>query len=132
MELVNKLRKRERENNPIRVGIVGCGQMGSGLAHAVNNVTGMTIAAIADIDPARGIKTFVEMGHDKESVVITDDAGTAQDTVIGGKPVVTSNALLMTAIPGLEANVEATGGTNIGARVAYESILNGKPIKMDS
>ena len=57
MELVSKLRKRSSEGNPIRIGIVGCGQMGSGLAHAINNIDGMRVCAIADIDVDRAINT---------------------------------------------------------------------------
>jgi predicted homoserine dehydrogenase-like protein len=49
MELVTKLRARAAEGNPIAVGIVGCGQMGSGLAHTLNSIQGMAIRAIADI-----------------------------------------------------------------------------------
>ncbi len=130
MELVTKLRKRAANGNPIRVGIVGCGQMGSGLAHAIGSIAGMRVAAIADMDPTRGINTFVELGRAKEDVIVTEDAGTAEDAIRAGKAVVTSNAFLMPGLNGLEANVEATGVPDIGARVAYDSIMNKKPVIM--
>ena len=130
MELISKLRKRAAEGNPLKVGIVGCGQMGSGLAHAMQSVEGMTVAAISDIAVERGIRTFEELGCRREDVVVTDDRGTAEDTVRAGKAVVTSNALLMPALESLEANVEATGVPDVGARVAYDSIMNHKPIVM--
>lgn len=130
MELISKLRKRAAEGNPLKVGIVGCGQMGSGLAHAMQSVEGMTVAAISDIAPERGIKTFEELGRKREDVVVTDDRGTAEDAVRSGKAVVTANALLMPALEGLEANVEATGVPDVGARVAYDSIMNRKPVIM--
>lgn len=128
MELVNKLKVRQDEGNPVAVGIVGCGQMGSGLAHTINNINGMKVKAIADIDTRRALKTFSEMGH--TDVVATDNQAQAEDAIKAGKAVATADALLMTRLDGIEANVEATGNTDIGARVAYESIQTRKPVIM--
>jgi len=130
MELVSKLRKRSAEGDPIRVGIVGCGQMGSGLAHTIHNVEGMRVAAIADMDPRRGIGTYVEMGQAASDIVVTEDLGQAEDAIRAGRPVVTPNALAMPALEGLEALVEVTGVPDVGARVAYEAIMARKPIVM--
>ena len=130
MELVSKLQNREADGNPISVGIVGCGQMGSGLAHTINNIKGMRVSIIADIEPEKGIKTLVEMGHERGSIVTVDSKDQAEDAIRKGKPVVTSNALMMTELDGLEANVEVTGVPDIGAEVAYYSILNNKPVIM--
>ncbi|MCK5735392.1 MAG: hypothetical protein KAH21_02895, partial [Spirochaetaceae bacterium] len=130
MELVKKLDERVAAGNPIKVGIVGCGQMGSGLAHTIGNVTGMQVAAIADIDPERGIKTLTEMGYAKNDIVVTDSLPKAEEAIGKNRPVVSSDAFLMTRINGLEANVEATGVPEIGANVAYQSIMNKKPIIM--
>ena len=130
MELVSKLRKRSAEGDPIRVGIVGCGQMGSGLAHTIHNVEGMRVAAIADMDPQRGIGTYRDMGHAADDIVVTDDLGQAEDAIRAGRPVVTPNALAMPALEGLEALVEVTGVPDVGARVAYEAIMARKPIVM--
>ena len=130
MELLRKLRTRHAAHDPIRVGIVGCGQMGSGLAHATSAVQGMRVAAIADIDPARAIATFVDLGHDRADVVVTDSEPTAAGALAAGRPLVTADALLLTRLDRLEANVEATGVPDVGARVAYESIANRKPVIM--
>ncbi len=130
MELVSKLRKRSAEGDPIRVGIVGCGQMGSGLAHTIHNVKGMRVAAIADLDPQRGIGTYVDMGQAASDVVVTEDLGVAEDAIRAGRPVVTPSALAMPALEGLEALVEVTGVPDVGARVAYEAIMSRKPIVM--
>jgi predicted homoserine dehydrogenase-like protein len=130
MELVSKLRKRSSAGDPIRVGIVGCGQMGSGLAHTINNVEGMRVAAIADLDPGRGIQTFIEMGQTAEDVIITEDPGAAEDAIRAARPLVTPAALAMPALEGLEAIVEVTGVPDVGARVAYEAIMARKPIVM--
>jgi len=130
MELVAKLKRRFEEGNPISVGIIGCGQMGSGLAHAVSHVVGMASKAIADIEPQRAIDTYREMGWKKTDIVVTAKKGDAEDALRKGKVVVTTDALLMPQLDGLEVNVEVTGCTDIGAQVAWASITSKKPIVM--
>jgi len=130
MELVKKLEKRAEEKKPVSIGLIGCGQMGSGLVHTVSRIKGMKVSAIADIDPERGIRTFEEIGYSKNDIVVTDNADEVQASLEKDRPVVTQDALLLTGVPGIEANVEATGVTSIGAQAAYTSIINKKPIIM--
>ena len=130
MELVSKLKQRSSEGNPIRIGIVGCGQMGSGLAHAINNIDGMRVTAIADIEVERAIKTYQEMGRSPTDIVVTENPGKAEDAIKAGQVIVTPNAFQMPVLDSLEAIVEATGVPDIGARVAYDAIMARKPIIM--
>lgn len=130
MELISKLRKRSAEKNPIRVGIVGCGQMGSGLAHTLNIIDGMCVTAIADIEVNRGIQTYLELGFSDDDIQVTENPSEAEDAIKAGRVVVTPNAFMMPGIEKLEAIVEVTGVPEIGAKVAYESIMARKPIIM--
>ncbi|MDI6451408.1 NAD(P)H-dependent oxidoreductase [Anaerobaca lacustris] len=130
MELVRKLKQRQAEGNPVSVGLIGCGQMGSGLAHTINNIDGMTVRAIADIDPQRGIATFREMGVPRDAICSAETAGQLQDALAAHRVAVTPNAELLTQAETIEANVEATGVPDVGAFIALRSIENRKPIIM--
>jgi predicted homoserine dehydrogenase-like protein len=130
MELISKLRQRQAGNNPVSVGIIGCGQMGSGLAHTINNITGMQVNAIADIRPELAVQTYIEMGIDRSQIVIAEHIGQANDALRHKKFVVTPDALLMTDLDSIEANVEVTGVTDTGAKIALTSIEKRKPIIM--
>lgn len=130
MELIKKLEQRASGNNPVAVGIIGCGQMGSGLAHTLNNIKGMQVRAIADIRPELAIATLQEMKISKHDIVETNSVGEANDALKKGKFLVTSDALLMTDLDRIEANVEVTGHTDTGAKVALTSIEKRKPIIM--
>jgi predicted homoserine dehydrogenase-like protein len=130
MELIKKLEKRVLEKNPVAVGIIGCGQMGSGLAHTLNNIKGMTVRAIADIKPELAIATFLDMQVSKNDIVETNSIAQANDALKKGKFIVTTDALLMTDLEKIEANVEVTGHTDTGAKVALTSIEKRKPIVM--
>lgn len=130
MELLRKLQQRVENKNPVSIGIVGCGQMGSGLAHTINNIQGMQVNCIADINAERAITTFLELGISRGDIIETSSLDRANDALNSGKKVVTTNAMLLTGIDHIEANVEATGVPDIGARMALSSIERKKPIIM--
>ncbi len=130
MELIRKLKHRQAEGRPISVGLVGCGQMGSGLAHTINNIEGMAVSAIADIDINRAITTFLDMGVPRESIRSAETVSQIQDALRGGSRAVTADAELLAQAEAIEANVEATGVPDVGARIALRSIESHKPIIM--
>jgi predicted homoserine dehydrogenase-like protein len=104
--------------------------MGSGLAHTINNIRGMNVQAIADIDPERARKTYLDMKIPEKDIYVAESVGQANDLLKKGKFVITPDALMMTELDIIEANVEATGVTDIGAKVAWKSIERKKPIIM--
>ncbi len=130
MELLNHLRKREAAGHPIQVGLVGCGQMGSGMVHVVHKMAGMEVKAISDIDLNRPLAVFRELGIPESGICVTNAAGEAEDALRKGQYVATQDALLLPRLESLDALVEATGITEVGAQVAWNSILNRKHVIM--
>ena len=130
MQLLDHLRQREAEGNSIRVGLVGCGQEGSGMVHITNQMAGLDTAIIADIDVSRPIETFKRIGVALSDIVQTNRAGEAADAIRAGKRVVTEDALLLPDVDLVDAVVEATGVTNVGAQVAWKCILSQKHVVM--
>ncbi|NTV37383.1 MAG: hypothetical protein HGA53_10560, partial [Anaerolineaceae bacterium] len=130
MELLEHLKKLDASGKPIRVGLVGCGQMGSGMVHVTTKMPGMVTAAIADIDPKRALDTYRSVGIPQSEIVVSPSAGEAEDAIAKGKFIVTDDALLLTRLENLNGVVEATGNTEIGAKVAWNCILNQKNIVM--
>jgi predicted homoserine dehydrogenase-like protein len=120
VSLRDKLEALDREGTPIRVGLVGVGQMGRGLIAQVAGIPGMEVVAAADLYVERTIEAFREAG---------------QDPVEGlnghpGRPAVTADATELTRSEAVDVVVEATGVTEIGARVAYDAIHEGKHVVM--
>ncbi|MFC1715233.1 NAD(P)H-dependent oxidoreductase [Candidatus Poribacteria bacterium] len=130
MELYNHLLKRESDGNPIRLGLVGCGQMGSGLVHVTGRMAGMNTVAISDINANRPLNELKSMGIPDSEICVTNNRGEAEDALIKGKYLVTEDALLFPRLDNLDVLVEATGVTEIGAKVAWNSIMNQKNIVM--
>ena len=130
MEIYEHLQRLEAEGERIRIGLVGCGQMGSGLVHVLNQTAGMQAMAIADLDVSRPLATLGAMGIPESGICVTDKRGEAEDAIQAGRIVVTEDALLLPKLDRLEAVVEATGMTEVGARVAWNCILHSKHVIM--
>lgn len=130
MRVYDQLLARAENHDAVRVGLVGCGQMGSGLVHVVHKVPGMKVVVIADIDVQRPLSTLYVLGYTDDDIVVTVHKRIAEDAICAGKVVVTEDPLLVTHIETVQAVVEATGLTDNGARVAWECIKNAKHIVM--
>ena len=130
MEIYENLQQRQVDGNPIRVGLVGCGQMGSGLVHVTNQMVGMDTIAISDIDVNRPLAALKTMGIPESKICITNKLGEAEDAVRAGNYLVTEDALLLTKLDSLDAVVEATGLTEVGSKVAWNCILHSKHVIM--
>jgi predicted homoserine dehydrogenase-like protein len=130
MEIYERLQKRAAEGHPITVGLVGCGQMGSGLVHVTHQMAGMETVVISDIDVKRPVATFQALGVSESDICVTDQVGEAQDALEAGKRVVTQDAVLLGKLEALDAVVEATGLTEVGAKVAHSCIMHSKHVVM--
>ena len=62
MGLRIRLEALDRAGTPIRVGLVGAGQMGRGFIAEVDGIHGMGTGAVADVDAQRGMDVFREVG----------------------------------------------------------------------
>lgn len=130
MELLKKLEERQKTGNNIRIGLVGCGQMGSGMVHIVNKMPGVQMCVISDIDPNRPLQALASLGIDRDSIVVTNIQSEAEDALKKNKYVVTEDAFLLAGMASLDNVVEATGITEIGAKFAWTRVTNGLNVVM--
>lgn len=130
MELFEHLRARQEEGRPVAVGIVGCGQMGSGMVHVTHQMEGLRIRALADIDESRALRTLEALGVPADMIRTTNRISEGEEALRAGRYVVTEDALLLPRLESLEAVVEATGSTEVGAQVAWSCILQSKHVVM--
>jgi predicted homoserine dehydrogenase-like protein len=119
------LRRRERDGNLIRVGMIGAGYMGRGLARTIMGSTpGMRLAAVANRHGGNALRVYHELGITDLAVV--DDAREVERAVARGRPCVTENPYALTGAGNIDALVEVTGNVEHGARVTMSAIRNGK------
>lgn len=130
METWERLQELEAAGMPIRVGLVGCGHMGSGMVHVIHQMAGMETMAIADVSLARAMETLKKLGLTEAEICVTNRRGEAEDALRAERRVLTEDPVLLAQLDGLDAVVEATGLTEVGARVAWTGIMNGKHVIM--
>jgi len=128
MGYTNKLLARQREvGRPVRVGLVGAGQMGSGFIAQIARQKGVDITAVADIAIDRAVGALANAG-------ITDvdqsaDLETLAATIEAGGHVVVNDALALPKLP-IDMVIECSGVPEIAAKVALASLLGGKDVAL--
>lgn len=103
---------------PVRVALVGTGQMGRGLAAQIGRIPGLELAAAVDVDAERARGALELAGRDR----IEDDPSKLVAAVDDGIAVVTTDAASVPELP-IDVVVEATGVPEVGAEVALRSLL---------
>jgi predicted homoserine dehydrogenase-like protein len=117
------------KNGPVRIGLIGAGQMGTGLISQVERMVGMRVVATADVIPGRSVAAYQEASVDPAIVVeIEDDTDRAARAIDAGRRVATQHADWLASIPNLDIIVECTGIPEVGARVCEDAINAGKHI----
>jgi predicted homoserine dehydrogenase-like protein len=114
------LKKRELENKPVRVGLIGAGYMGKGLAYQiVNSIPGMMLAGISNrnMDGARSAYEFAGV-HDVNKATSTPEL---ENFVLRGIPVVVDNPFLLCEAANIDVIIEATGELEFGASVCLRA-----------
>jgi predicted homoserine dehydrogenase-like protein len=119
------LQQRERDGRPIRIGLVGAGYMGRGIAlEILTPILGMRLVAIANRTVAGAARAYREAGV--ESVTHVDSQPELERAIAAGQPAITDDALLLCRADGIDAIIECTGTVEFGATVAMEAIAHGK------
>ncbi|MCB0913749.1 MAG: oxidoreductase, partial [Propionibacteriaceae bacterium] len=128
MSYTQRLLERQRElGHPVRVGVVGAGQMGSGLIAQIERARGMEVAAVADVAPQRGVDAYTKAG--RTGVVVESDVARAAELVEAGQPVVIDDGLQMPRLP-VDIVLEVSGVPEIAAQIAYASLIGKKDVAL--
>lgn len=121
------LKKREQENNPIKVGVIGAGYMGRGLVlQIITAIPGMEVAAVSNRTISKAATAFSQAGLEDMQTVTS--VGQLEDTVRSGRPAITDDPMLLCQAEGIDAIVEATGEVEFGAHVVLKAIEHGKHV----
>jgi predicted homoserine dehydrogenase-like protein len=120
------LQRRAAEGRPIRVGMIGAGFMGRGLANQiVNSVPGMLLVAVANRTLAHAERAYAEAGVEPVRV---ENAGELDAAIEKGTPAVLEDAFELIKAVHLDCVVDVTGAVEFGARITVAAIERGLPV----
>jgi predicted homoserine dehydrogenase-like protein len=127
--LDTKLQELEEKNSPIRVGLIGAGFAGRGLALQLLTIhQGMRLVVVSNrtLEYARQAYTDA-LGNTIEIEDVQSEAD-LEVAISTQKYAITNNPSLLCKSPSIDVIVEATGEVEFGASVAIEAIKNKKHI----
>ena len=127
--LNEELKLRAAQGNPVRVGLIGAGQMGTDIIAESTMMVGLEVVVTADVDIDRVMDAYAIAQCDKQ-VVIAKSTDEADATVKEGKYAAVNDYCMVTDMKQLDVIIEATGVPEIGARAALRTIRNQHDIAM--
>jgi len=128
MQLFDELQKLSSEKKDIRVGLVGAGFMGKGIVEVIDSVPGMDVVAISDKDIEKAEDCYKNIGFDNyKEIRKSQDVNKVQ---FPEERVISKSYKAITEFDGIDFIIEATGVPEVGADVAFNSIINKKHIGM--
>lgn len=111
MSIYQELQTRQKENKPIKVGVIGAGQMGSGLISQISRIPGMVVGGVSDVDKNRAQKA-VDFYQSQENIKMNTLVSADYREVIQSSNV--------------EVVVDATGVPEVGANISLEALNSRK------
>ncbi len=128
MILVDRaLEARQREGRPVRVGMVGAGFMGRGVAaQIIRNTPGMELVAISNRHLAGAERAYAEAGV--AGVRVADSPAALDRAAAQGVPVITEDATVLTAADAVDVICDVTGAVEFGAGVTLDAFEHGKHV----
>ena len=119
--------EREASGRPIRVGLVGAGNMAQTIANQLlTPAPGIRLVAIANRTLGKAQSVFENAGAKSTKAVGSDAELSA--AITSGVPAITTDPLLLTRSAHVDVVLEATGTVEFAAGVAVSAIENKKHV----
>lgn len=125
-----QLAQRAAENNPVHVGIIGAGKFGAGLVAQLSQMQGIVASAIADINLEHATGAYTVSHVSPDAILHVKNANAINDAIRSGKRAVTENGMHIVQSDLIDVVVEATGIPEVGARMAYHTLMHKKHLVM--
>ncbi|HET6846776.1 MAG TPA: hypothetical protein VFH29_08065 [Anaerolineales bacterium] len=122
--LLSRLKTLPRK---IRVGVIGIGSIGKGLAYQAGATPGMDCVAIADIHLERAIDWASRLGLD---YLVVDTPAAMHAAILQGKLAVCADGLLIADCELVDVQVDASSSVAGGLSFAMEAIARHKHVVM--
>lgn len=128
--IAQELKELEEQGKYLKMAIIGCGQMGRGMTSQVIQMNGMKPVVVVDIMIENAKNALLHAGIQEDDICEAKTPEEADKIIEAGKYVISSDAAIAINCKGVECVVDSTGVTEIGAKIAVDSIKAHKHIIM--
>jgi predicted homoserine dehydrogenase-like protein len=124
------LAERAASGRPVRIGLIGSGEMGTDIVTRAQMMDGIDVAAIADIHPEAAHKavTIARQGEGGSQDAATTDSLNA--VIEGGQTAIADSADLILGSGLIDVVIDATGVPAVGAEIGLAAMERGKHLVM--
>ncbi len=128
--LARDLAARAETGKPIRVGVIGSGEMGTDLVTQGMLMPGLEIAAIATRRPQTALKAMEIAYGDRDHGRETGTRPAMSTAIESGRTAITTDTVLMVTAPEIEVVIDATGKPGVAADFDLMAMEHGKHLVM--
>ena len=125
----HRLRALEESGNPIQVGLIAAGTFGTQITTQMTAATGMRVAVIAELDPAKARRAYGLGGIEAGQLADAETPEAIDEAIAAGRHAITRSAMALVE-SGVDIVIEATGNVEVGAGHARAAIAAGKHVVM--
>ncbi len=127
--LARELARRASENRPVRIGVIGSGEMGTDLVTQGMLMPGISVCAISTRRPHTA-RNAIRIAYGDEAMAReADTASKVTEAIEAGRIAITSNEMLVTN-PLLDVVIDATGKPGVAADFCLSAMEHGKHLVM--
>jgi predicted homoserine dehydrogenase-like protein len=120
---------RHRRGKPVRIGLIGVGQMGTDILVQVSLMQGICVVAAAATRPENVATALLVTGNGQKACIVSSPVE-ARNAIRSGQIAACQSIELVCQLPEVDVVIDATGRPNAGAEVAIAAITAGKHIIM--
>ncbi len=128
--LENELKRRAAEANPVRVGLIGCGEMGTDIVTQISLMPGIEIGVLAEMRVDQAWAALDIAGIPRERGTACDSVAAAQQAIRSGRIAITGDSDIACTAGEIDVIIDATGNPGVGAQLCMRAIRNGKHVVM--
>jgi predicted homoserine dehydrogenase-like protein len=128
--LAKDLAARAETGKPVRIGLVGAGEMGTDIVSRVAHMRGIEIGAISELNPqAAGRSVSIAYG-DPDRAVATDSTDALNAAIESGRIATTQRVETLLESGLIDVVIDATGIPSVGAEIGLSAMEHGKHLVM--
>ena len=128
--LAKDLAARAETGKPVRIGLVGAGEMGTDIVSRVAHMRGIEIGAISELNPqAAGGSVTIAYG-DSDRAVATDTTDALNAAIESGRIATTQRVETLLESGRIDVVIDATGIPAVGAEIGLAAMEHGKHLVM--
>jgi predicted homoserine dehydrogenase-like protein len=128
--LAKDLAARAETGKPVRIGLVGAGEMGTDIVSRVAHMRGIEIGAISELNPQAAGRSVTIAYGDTDRAVATDTTDALNAAIESGRIATTQRVETLLESGLIDVVIDATGIPSVGAEIGLAAMERGKHLVM--